>query len=73
MNPEHYTPHCLRLGGCTDWARRGEPSWRIEMQGRWSSQIWRDTYINLDWKDMARIKGCTVSDLQKDIVRQPYA
>ena len=72
MNPAHYTPHTLRLGGCTDWARRGEPSWRIEMQGRWSSKIWRYTYINMDWKDMARLKGCTVSELLKEIKHQPY-
>lgn len=29
MNPSHYTPHALRLGGCTDKAREGFQGWRI--------------------------------------------
>ena len=72
MDHNHRTPHTLRTGGCSDWARQGQPSWRIEMQGRWSSKMWRNTYINMNWKDMANLRGCTVSQLLKEIKSQPY-
>ena len=72
MDPKKYTPHALRQGGCTDLARHGVPSWRIEMKGRWRSKMWRHTYINTDWRDMAKLAGCTVSDLLKKIKTQPY-
>ena len=72
MDPKKYTPHSLRQGGCTDLARYGVPSWRIEMKGRWRSKMWRHTYINTDWRDMARLAKCTVSDLLDRIKTQPY-
>ena len=37
-DPFNYTAHALRQRGCTDKARYGVPSWRIEMTGRWSSK-----------------------------------
>ena len=30
LNPHHYTPHVLRLGGCTDKALNGLPGWYLE-------------------------------------------
>ena len=72
MDPKKYTPHTLRQGGCTDMARKGFPSWKIEMSGRWESKMWRKTYINTDWRDMANLCGCTVSDLISGITSQPY-
>ena len=53
-------------------ARHGIPSWRIEMSGRWRSNMWRNTYINTDWRDMAKIKNCTVSELLEQIKNKPY-
>ena len=72
MDPNKYTPHSLRQGGCTDLARYGVPSWRIEMKGRWRSKMWRHTYINTDWRDMALLANCTVTELLNKIVFQPY-
>ena len=72
MNPAHYTAHTLRTGGCTDMARKGYPGWMIESQGRWSTNMWKDTYINMDWKDMARLRGCTVTELKCKILNRPY-
>ena len=34
MIPSHYTPHCLRLGGCTDMARSGKSALEIEQKGK---------------------------------------
>ena len=72
MDPKKYTPHTLRQGRCTDLARYNTPSWQIEMKGRWRSKMWRNTYINTDWRDMAKLAGCTVGDLLKMIKTQPY-
>ena len=52
LKASNYTPHALRVGGCTDMARNGEPGWFIEQFGEWSSKIWKDVYINLDWSDL---------------------
>ena len=71
MDPKKYTPHCLRQGGCTDLARYGVPAWRIEMKGRWRSKMWRHTYINTDWRDMANWQ-CTVSELLNKLKTKPY-
>ena len=73
MNPNYYTPHTLRTGGCTDMARKGSPGWQIEAQGRWSTNMWKDTYINMDWKDMATLNNCTVTELKRNIVNRPYS
>ena len=72
MNPRHYTPHVLRMGGCTDKARKGFPGWKIEKWGRWRSKCWKDVYINLDWMDMASLSGISVSNLLKNIQNKPY-
>ena len=73
MNPSNYTPHTLRTGGCTDMARKGYPAHIIESQGRWSSKMWKDTYVNMDWSDMARLADCTVSELKKRMMSKPYS
>ena len=73
MNPGHYTPHSLRLGGCTDMIRYGYQAFDIEQKGRWSSQQWRHTYVNLNWRDMANLQDCTVAELKRNIIRKPYA
>ena len=72
LNPANYTPHALRVGGCTDMARNGEPGWFIEQFGRWSSKIWKDVYINLDWSDLALLHKTTQSHLLSQIRARPY-
>ena len=72
IDPSKYTPHTLRQGGCTDMARHGVPSWRIEMTGRWRSKMWRKTYINTDWRDMAKLSNHTVTELLDMIKSSPY-
>ena len=71
LDPSNYTAHTLRQGGCTDMARHGIPSWRIEMTGRWSSKKWKTTYINTDWRDIAKISGFSVTELLDQIKSQP--
>ena len=44
-------------------ARQGIPAWRIEMKARWTTTMWRHSYINTDWRDMANLNECTVTDL----------
>ena len=73
FNPHHYPPHSLRLGGCTDMARYGEPGWKIEAQGRWTSEIWKKTYINMDWTDIAKLNNCTVGELLSKVQHRPYS
>ena len=72
LNPIHYKPHSLRMGGCTDWARDGKPGWFIEQVGRWSSKVWKECYINLDFSDLALITGTSQSDLRAQIKNRPY-
>ena len=72
LDPRKYTPHTLRQGGCTGMARHGVPSWRIEMTGRWRSKMWRKTYINTDWRDMAKLSNQTVTELLDKIKTIPY-
>ena len=67
MDPLHYTTHSLRVGGTLDRARNGDPGHSIETAGRWSSQIWRDTYISQDWRDLALLSGRSVRDLQSKV------
>ena len=63
MSPRHHTPHALRTAACTDVARAGCPAWQIEQQCRWSSNMWRKIFFNMDWKDFADLNDCTVSGL----------
>ncbi len=72
LNPEVYTPHALRVGGCTDKAREGYPGWYLEKWGRWSTNIWKRTYINLDWRDLAILHNKTISELTSNIANKPY-
>ena len=72
MDPSNYTPHALRVGGCTDMARNGSPGWLIEQKGRWSSKIWKDVYINLDWSDLAVWYDTSQSVLLSQIKSKPY-
>ena len=67
LDPSNYTAHTLRQGGCTDMARHGVPSWRIQMTGRWSSKKWKKIYINTDWRDIAKLSGFSVSNLLDQI------
>ena len=71
MDPSKYPPHSLRQGGCTDMARHNIPSWRIEMKGRWRSKMWKTTYINTDWRDIATLSGIPVTTLFENITSQP--
>ena len=71
LDPSNYTAHTLRQGGCTDMARHGVPSWRIQMTGRWSSKKWKKIYINTDWRDIAKLSGLSVSTLLDQIGSQP--
>ena len=73
MDPTHYTPHTLRVGGCTDKARLNWPGWRIERWGRWSSDLWKRTYINLKFNDIAALLGVTVSELKANMNAKPYS
>ena len=73
MNPAHYTPHSLRVGGCTDKARLNWPGWRIEKWGRWSSKIWKETYIKMKFDDIAALLGVTVSFIKKNMTVKPYS
>ena len=72
MNLKDYTPHSLRIGGCTDLARSGEAAYFIEQQGRWSSKCWKTTYINLDWRDISLLSGVSINDLKHSVTAQPY-
>ncbi len=71
MNPVEYTPHTLRVGGCTDMVRNGEPGHMVEQQGRWSSKVWKTTYLNLDWRDIVRLSGKSIHEL-RSANRQPF-
>ena len=63
LKPTNYAAHTLRQGGCTDMTRHGVPSWRIHVTRRWSSKEWKKIYIKIDWRDMAKLSGFTVSSL----------
>ena len=65
FDPKEYTPHSLRVGGCTDFARRGKPGYIIEQAGRWSSKTWKTTYINLDWRDISTLSGVPICELRE--------
>lgn len=67
LDPKYYTPHGLRIGGCTDLSREGTPTHLIARHGRWRSDCWKFIYINLDLIDVARVAKTTVSSLRKHI------
>ena len=61
LNSSKYTAHTSKQEGCTDMARRGVPSWRIEMTGRGSSKKQQKIHIEIDWRDVAKLGGFSVS------------
>ena len=71
LDASNYAAHTLRKEGCTDMARHGVSSWRIEMIRRWSSKKWKKIYINADWRGTAKLSGFSVSTLLDQIKSQP--
>ena len=67
LDTAYYSPHCLRTGGCTDLSRAGTPAHLVSRFGRWNSDCWKQIYINLDFFDLARLRGETVSDLRANL------
>ena len=64
FDAKEYTPHSLRVGGCTDLSRLQKPGYYIEQSGRWSSKTWKTTYINLDWRDISTLSGVPINQLR---------
>jgi len=64
LTAAHYSGHSLRLGGCTDRARNGDPGHMIETLGRWASLTWKQVYIDLDWDDLIILSGKSARELQ---------
>ena len=61
LSPFEYTPHSLRTGGTTDLARLGRNALFIQKFGRWQSNQWKQVYIQLDFRDLARLRNETTS------------
>ena len=61
LNPKYYTPHSLQVGGCTDLSRAGATSCKVSTFGRWISDFWKQIYVNIDFLDLARPHGTTVT------------
>ena len=68
IDSSFYSPHCLRIGGCTDLTRDGVASWKISRLGRWTSDCWKNIYVNLDFYDIARLRGETVSEIRDKLI-----
>ena len=62
--PHQYTPHSLRVGGTTDLARSGANLLNIQKFGRWTTKEWQDTYVQLDFTDLARLTGQTTTSIR---------
>ena len=67
LNPKYYTPHSLRHGGCTDLSRLGAASYKVSIFGRWSSDCWKQIYVNIDFFDIARLRHTTVDALRSKL------
>ena len=67
LNPKYYTPHSLRVGGCTDLSREGATSYKVSRFGRWSSDCWKHIYVNIDFIDLARLRNETVEELRNKL------
>ena len=63
LDPPNYAAHTLRIGGYTNKARHVVSSWGFEMTRRWSSKKWKQTCINADGRDMAKLGVSSVSTL----------
>ena len=55
LDPNLYSFHSLRSGRATDLARALKPAWIIKKCGKWSSEVWQDFYVKLDFTDMAKL------------------
>ena len=73
MAPTNNTAHTIRQGSCTDMARHGVPSWRIqiEMTGRCASKGWKKMCFNTVWRDVAKLSGFTISSSLDQMKSQP--
>ena len=67
LNPKYYTPHSLRVGGCTDLSRIGAALYKVSIFGRWTSDCWKQIYINIDFFDIARLRNTTVDELRNKL------
>ena len=67
LSPFFYTPHSLRTGGTTDLARLGRNALFIQQFGRWQSDEWKKVYIQLDFRDLAALRGETISFIRNSM------
>ena len=67
LNPKYYTPHSLRVGGCTDLFRAGAVPYKVSIFGRWSSDCWKQIYVNIDFFDIARLRNTTMDELRNKL------
>ena len=67
LNPKYYTPHSLRVGGCTDLSRAGAVPYKVSIFGRWTSDCWKQIYVNIDFFDIARLRNTTVDELRNKL------
>ena len=65
LSPHHYTPHALRTEGATDLARLSPNMLFIQQFGRRKSEEWKRTYIELDFQDLAKLRGETITTLRE--------
>ena len=59
-----FSSYSFRIGGATSLARRGVPSWIIQIMGRWASEAYK-IYIRLPDENLAAL---TQSNQNKDII-----
>ena len=64
IDSRFYTPHSLRVGGTTDNGRDGWQCFKITRFGRWRTTEWRDIYIQLDFYDIAKLRGETTTEIR---------
>ena len=64
LSPFEYTPHSLRTGGTTDLARLGRNALFIQKFGRWQSNQWKQVYIQLDFRDLAKLRNETTTSIR---------
>ena len=60
-------PHGLRIGGATDFARKGVHAYQVELWGRWRSSVWHSVYIRLAFVTLARLANISVLSIKKGI------
>lgn len=67
LESKYYTPHSLRHGGCTDLSRAGAASYKVSIFGRWTSDCWKQIYVNIDFFDIARLRDTTVDAMRSQL------